>query len=638
MKKIVIAVVALVLLVGAAFIVRENLPSKRFARHLTKARLFVQEKNYTAARQEYELAFNAKDGYTPYANLEVLKFTNQVNFQENNVTEAIENTKKYLAANPKSKDANIMLSQMAFKGGDIQTAFAAVYSALELDPNYFPARLLLTEVRTKQGRLDLAEEQLRFLYKAYPESVLALLPLSENMLRQGRVSEARLYIEAALLNHPSNASARLMLLDSYLLEGRADSALAVLEAWQKADPSLTLATQVRKAQIQSLSGKLDEAEKTLTPYLDSKEENLPAYFELAVIKAQQLHFDSAVKIYSTMAEINPPTAAQPLMLSVYLNFKAQIPARSLETLKALQIRNKGGELPTLTGIAYLALGQDAKLSAYIDEQPDTLRVGLRAFLAQLETDKEYIGQWALVNYYTILRHPRLAAQAIKELHTRWPKNKLATTLWSSQLASQGRFVEAAKLLESLSDLTFPQKATLLSYYVKYGQWDKILALSQSLLNDHPNQRGLNLFLADFYSSRNNRLKASEYYDKELTLDPENLIALNNQAWEYGINQRDLTKAKPYLEKLKTKKMLDPRILDTIGWILAKNGKHDEALGYFRTAINLVPDHPGFNYHIAFLFSEMGRKEEAKNYLEKALSSKIIFDERKDAEKLRATFG
>jgi tetratricopeptide (TPR) repeat protein len=638
MKKILIAVLALVLLVGAAVIVRQNLPSKRFARHLTKARLFVREKNYTAARLEYELAFNSKDGFTPYANLEVLNFTNQVNLQEKNVTVAIENTKKYLEANPKSKDANIMLSQMAFKGGDFQTAFEAVYSALELDPNYFPARLLLTEVRTKQGRLDLAEEQLRFLYKAYPESVLALLPLSENMLRQGRVTEARSYIEAALLKHPSNASARLMLLDSYLLEGKADSAHAVLDAWQKADPSLTLATQVRKAQIQSLSGKLDEAEQTLTPYLEAKEENLPAYFELAMIKAKQGRFDSAVKIYSSMAEINPPTAAQPLMFSVYLNLKAQIPARSLETLKGLQIRNKGGELPTLTGVAYLALGQDAKLAAYIDEQPDTLRAGLRAFLDQFESDKQYIGQWALVNYYTILRQPRLAAEAIKELHAKWPKNKLATTLWSGQLASQGHFAEAAKLLETLADLSFPQKATLLSYYVKYGQRDKTLALGQALLKEHPNQRGLNLFLADFFISQNDKVKAAEYYEKELTFDPENLIALNNLAWEYGINQADLTKAAPYLEKLKTKKMLDPRILDTIGWILAKNGKQDEALGYFHTAINLVPDHPGFNYHIAFLLSEMGKKDEAKKFLEKALSSKIIFGERKDAEKLMATLG
>ncbi len=638
MKKIIIGILALIILGGGAFIVRQNLPAKRFARHLSKARLFVREHNYPAARLEYEQAFNAKDGFTPYANLEVLTFTNQVNLQDKHVDKAITNTQKFLEANPHSQPAMIMLSQLAFNGGDFETAFDAVNRAIEEDPHSFPARLMLTEVRTKQGRLDLAEEQLRVLYKAYPDSVLTLLPLAENMLRQGRVQEARTFVEAVLKTHPANANARLMLLDSYLLEGKADSAQAVLAAWQKADPSLTLATQVRKAQIQSLTGQFQAAESTLAPYLLPKEENLGAYFELAMIKAKQGKYDSAVKIYNDMSEIHPASAAQPLMLSIYLNLKGLNPAKSLETLKSLQIRNKGGELPTLTAITYLSLGQDAKLTSLIREQPDSLQTGLKAFLEQLETDKEFIGQWAMVNYYTILRQPRMAGKAVEELHTRWPKNSLATTLWSSQLASQGKFGEAAKLLESIPRLSFPQQATLLSFYVKAGAKEKILTLGQSLLKSHPNQKGLNLFLADFYTAHNEKVKAAEFYEKELKFDPMNQVALNNLAWEYGVNQKNIEKARPYLVRLKKKVMLDPRILDTIGWILAQNGKHEEAYRYFHTALSLVPDHPGFNYHMAFLLNQMGKKEDAKKYLQLSLDSKLIFDERKDAEILRSQLG
>ncbi len=638
MKKIILIAIALLVTAGGAFIVRQNLPSKRYARHLTKARLFVREQNYTAARLEYELAFNAKDGFTPYADLEVLNFTNAVNQQEKHLDQAIANTKKFLDANPHSKDGMIILSQLAFKGGDFETAFNAVHKAVEEDPNYFPARLLLTQVRTKQGRLDLAEEQLRYLYKAYPESVLTLLPLSENMLRQGRVKEARTYIDAALKSHPANSSARLMLLDSYLMEGNADSAQAVLDAWQKADPNLALATQVRKAQIKSMLGKYPEAEEILAPYLQPKEENLVAYFEMAMVKAKEGRYDSAVKLYNNMVEISPANAAQPTMLTVYLNLKGQNPAKSLEAIKGLQIGNKGGELPTLTAVAYMALGQDAKLTTLIKEQPDSLKAGMQAFLSQLEQDKEYLGQWALVNYYTVLRQPKSAGKAIEELHTKWPKNALATTLWAGQLATQGQFAAAGKLLETVPALTFPQQATLLSFFVKAGLKDKILALGNKLLQERPKQRGLNLFLADFYTSQKDKAKANEYYEKELAIDPNSLIALNNLAWEYGIVQGNLEKAMPYLDKLKTQDMLDPRILDTIGWILAKNSKNEEAVKYFHTALNLVPDHPGFNYHMAFLMNQMGKKTEAKKYLNVALASKLYFSERKDAEKLQAELG
>jgi tetratricopeptide (TPR) repeat protein len=638
MKKTVIAVLALALLLGAAFIIRQNLPSKRFARHLVKARLFVREKNYTAARLEYEQAFKAKGGFTPYATLEVLNFTNQVNMLENNPADAIANTRKYLEANPDSKDAKITLSQLAFKVGDFTTAFDAVHSALDQDPGYFPARLLLTEVRTKQGRLDLAEEQLRYLYKAYPDSVLALLPLAENVLRQGRVSEARTYVAAALKGHPTNVAARVLLLDSYLLEGKGDSAQMVLDDWRKAEPSVSLATEIRKAQIQSLGGKFAEAESTLTPFLEAKEENLPAFYELALLKAKQGRYDSAVKVYVNMAEISPTAAAQPQMLSVYLNFKAQVPARSLETLKSLQIRNKGSELPTLIAVAYLALGQDAKLASLLKEQPDSLRAAIQAFAAQLEPDKEYIGQWALVNYFTILHQPLPAAKAIEDLHTRWPKNRIGITLWTGSLASRGRYADAAKQLETVANPTFAEQAALLSFYVKAGLKDKTLALGQKLLKDHPDKKGVNLFLADYYTAHNDKAKAAEYYEKELVLDPGNLVALNNLAWEYGVNRADLEKAKPYIAKLKTKRMLDPRILDTIGWILAKNGKNEEALQNFRTAVNLVPDHPTFNYHLAYVLIQLGKKDEAKKCLATALASKVPFEERKDAEKLQAQQG
>jgi tetratricopeptide (TPR) repeat protein len=638
MKKILLAVLALVLLAGAAFLIRQNLPTKRYARHLVKARLFVREKNYTAARLEYEQAFNATDGFTPYASLEVLNFTNQLNQQEGKLPEALANTKKYLELHPESKDGKLILAQLAFQLGEAETAFEAIRSVLDQDPNYFPGRLLLTQVRTKQGRLDLAEEQLRYLYKAYPESVTTLLPLAENMLRQGRVGEARGFVQAALKDHPNNNNARVMLLDSYLMDGKADSAQAALDEWLQRDSSLVLPVRIRQAQIQAMTGKFAEAEATLTPFLEDREENAPAFFEMALIKAKQEEYDSAITFYIKMSELNAANAAQPLMLTIYLNFKNGNPAKALETLKTLMIKNKGGELPTLMGIAFLALGQDNKLTALIDEQPDSLKAGFQTFIDQMQRDKEFVGQWALVNYYTILRQPRFASGAIEALYKRWPKNKLAMTLWSSQLAALNRYAEAAKLLEQVPDRNFQQQVTLVGFYVRAKMDGKIVPLAQELLSGHPKAKGLNLFLGDYWMGHGDKPKALAYYEAELAIEPDNIVALNNLAWEYGITQGNLEKAKPYVEKLKAKKMLDPRILDTIGWVLARNGQGAEAERYFQTALNMIPDHPSFQYHYSFVLSQLGKKEESRKYLQASLASKLPFDERKDAEKLLAQGG
>lgn len=138
--------------------------------------------------------------------------------------------------------------------------------------------------------------------------------------------------------------------------------------------------------------------------------------------------------------------------------------------------------------------------------------------------------------------------------------------------------------------------------------------------------------------KKDKAKAIGYYEKELAINPANPVALNNLAWEYGIVQADLAKAAPYLEKLKAAKNLDPRILDTIGWILAVNGKLEEGERQVGNALDLVPDQPTFQYHLGWILNKAGKKDAARKQLEAALASKRPFEERKEAEKLLAEMG
>jgi cellulose synthase operon protein C len=638
MKKIIIAVIALILVSGGAFLIRQNLPTKRYARHLIKARLFAKEKNYTAAKLEYELAFNATDGYTPYASLEVLEFTNQMNLEENKLADAYSNTAKFLELHPENKEARLSLARLAFRTGDIDRAFESIREILKRDADYFPARMLLTEVRSKQGRLDLAEEQLRYLYKVYPDSLATLLPMAENMLRQGRVPEAREFIQAALTDHPGNNNAKILLLDSYLMDGRVDSAQNILDAWLKSDSTLILPIRLRKAQIQAMAGRFEAAESTLAPYLEEREENVPTFMEMALVHAKQGRYDSAVANYLTAEELAPAKAGKAMLLRAYLNLKAGSPAKALETLKTLNIQIKEGEVISLLAVSLVALGQEGKLEQFQQELPDTLKPRIKALVDAMPSDKEYIGQWALVNYYSMLRQPQYAAGAIEELYKKWPKNKMALTLWSTQLAASRKYAEAAKILEQIPDRNFPQEVTLVGLYVRARQDSKVLPLAERLLRENPKTRGINLFLGDYWMSHGSKAKSVGYMEAEIALDPDNVVALNNLAWEYGIVQGNLEKAKPFLEKLKSKKALDPRILDTIGWVLFKNGQGQDAEGYFLTALNLVPDHPSFQFHYAKVLEQLGKRAESRKYLEAALASKLPFEERKEAESLLATGG
>jgi len=636
MKKIFLIAPLPIIAIGA-LVVWQNLPQKRFAKHVTKARLYAKEGNLTAARIEYEKGYAAQGEFTPYVSLEVLNLTNRLSIQDRKPQEALENTRKFVAAHKTNREGRVLLAELAFEMGETETGFDALNELLAQDPMNYQGRLLLTQVRAGQGRLDLAEQQLRYIYGKYPDSVQALLPMAEVLLRERRSPEGREFLRRALEKQPKNARARLLLVDSYLMEKQLDSAHLMLDQWQESDPDQKQQIQIRKARLYSLAGRLDEAEAALAPYLKPTEGNLQALSELAILHAKSGRYDSALALYRTIGETSPKAMAGAEMMSYYLDLKAQNPARALEALKTLQISDKRPALLPPLIAAYLAIGQDNKAQDLIALQPDSLKGSLTAFMNGLLPDKEFIGQWALINYFSANHQNPAIFQAVEDLFKRWPKQAIAIEMWSDQLSAVGRFPEAAKVLASLEKPNLGQRVAYLQLMSKAGQGDKMRDAALKLTADYPDLKGVNLLLAEYWVKKD-KAKAMDYYQKELALNPNNLVALNNLAWEYGVVQGNLAKARPYLEMLKGGKNLDPRILDTIGWILAVNGEAAESERYLRNAIDLVPDFPVFQYHLAVILAKTGKKAEARALLQQALSATQAFEERKDAEKLMSELG
>lgn len=637
MKKFLLFALPVPVLAAAAVIVWQNLPSKRFAKHMIKARLYSQEGNLTAARIEYEKAYSARGGFTPYVSPEVLVLTNRMNIQDRNPRQALENTRKFAETHKDNLEGKSLLAELALQMGETELGFDALDDLLAADPSNFRGRLLLTRVRSQQGRLDLAEEQLRYLYTRYPDSAQALLPLAEVLIGERRSPESREFLRRALAKQPKNARARLMLVDSYLIQRDFDSAQLMLDQWQESDPDRKQQVQLRKARLYSAIGKWDEAEAALAPYLQPKEENLEALADLAVMWARRGGYDSALSIYRSIGDISPKARGTSLMMSYYLYMKSQNPARALEALKTLQVNSPSPALLPPLVAAYQAIGQDNKAKELIEQQPDSLKGPLGVFLADLPPDKEFIGQWALITYFGITRQAGDAYRAVEDFHKRWPKQRIPIEMRASQLSAQGRFAEAAKVMSALDDPTQAQRLTYLQLLSKSGDAAKARGVAEKLAADFPDLKGVNLALADSWSG-SDKAKAMAYYKKELELNPGNLIALNNLAWEYGVVEGDLAKARPYLDKLKAAKNPDPRIHDTIGWILAVNGDLAGGERYLRNALQMVPDFPSFQYHLAYVLKRAGKPEEARKLLQRALAAKGAFEERREAEKLLADQG
>ena len=75
------------------------------------------------------------------------------------------------------------------------------------------------------------------------------------------------------------------------------------------------------------------------------------------------------------------------------------------------------------------------------------------------------------------------------------------------------------------------------------------------------------------------------------------------------------------------------LYDTQGWILSLMGQYEDALTALRKSFAMDSDDPSNQYHLAYTLHKLSRIPQAKNSLERALSSTRPFAERTEAQVL-----
>ena len=86
-----------------------------------------------------------------------------------------------------------------------------------------------------------------------------------------------------------------------------------------------------------------------------------------------------------------------------------------------------------------------------------------------------------------------------------------------------------------------------------------------------------------------------------------------------------------IEKAVEQRPDDGYITDSLGWILYRLGKYDEAVGPMERAVELQPIDPIINDHLGDVLWKVGRKLEAEFQWRRALSFE---PEEEDAERIR----
>ena len=133
------------------------------------------------------------------------------------------------------------------------------------------------------------------------------------------------------------------------------------------------------------------------------------------------------------------------------------------------------------------------------------------------------------------------------------------------------------------------------------------ALSASRGYDHQNENDLLKIynsLAIAHGRAGDPELAGPYLQKALALNPASIRAMNNLAFYYAENDRNLDEAL-YLARKAAEVGPDdgghPMSLDTLGWVYFKRGNYTAALKTLTLALQFIPDSPTVYYHLGMAY-------------------------------------
>jgi len=109
-------------------------------------------------------------------------------------------------------------------------------------------------------------------------------------------------------------------------------------------------------------------------------------------------------------------------------------------------------------------------------------------------------------------------------------------------------------------------------------------------------------------------------------------ALNNLAYLYAENYGSKEEALELAMRDYRQDPANPAIMDTLGYVLVKNGRAEDAGKLLEKAVTLLPGNASVCYHLALAYQKLGKKDEAIDFLRKALESEE-FPEVKEARSL-----
>ena len=243
----------------------------------------------------------------------------------------------------------------------------------------------------------------------------------------------------------------------------------------------------------------------------------------------------------------------------------------------------------------------------------------------------------LARIYTAQKKFDQAALPLREQLRIHPEDQESRMLLIDNALTRRDFTEANREAEAGLKIKESASLQLLRSAALQGlgqSADAVTALNSAALLE-PKSPLPYLSMAEFATRKGDHIAAMAAYEEALKRDPNNMVVVNNLACLLVDHDFDLSRAAALAGQFYQRAPQDPAAMDTLGWILSKQGKNNEALALLRRAATLAPTVGEVRYHLGAALVKGGYVEEGRTELTNFLK---LGSNSADAAKARALLG
>ena len=422
------------------------------------------------------------------------------------------------------------------------------------------------------------------------------------MLLQNKVTDAINYLQKSKEANQEYYNSYFTLASLYFQRGEHDKGIQELKSLLKISPN-NIKALIAIASILETKNRNDEA---MMYYLQAKETGqIEGYLELAKCYMRKKETDKALKVLDEAVRKYPSeTASYELKGKILVSVK-----KSEDAIKTFEEIEKINPRLALTHI----------VNTYIFvNKPQKALERIRKEIKKQPEQPELMAEMSRI--YKIMGKKKDAIENAHEIILTKPESPIGYIALAMIYNADQELDKSIEVLRKASRLNDISIAMMLgnTYFLKK---DHNTALEQYRKADtiKPGYVPALFQQGSVLYAMGKKKEAIAEYQKVLRLSQNHVPALNNLAYLYADDNKDINMALQLATRAYTLAPNDGFVQDTLGFVLVKNGKIQEGFTALKKALELLPDNPSVHYHIALAYKEYNDKRRAIEYLQKAMS-------------------